>query len=584
MIAKIADRYAMTKQGARDLVKSVLLTVLVNVAKMLPAFVLSYALTGIIRALTTGGDVRERLIPSVIGGVVALALLYVTFLLQYRSLYVTTYAESGKRRIALAELLRHLPLSFFGKRDLSDLTSTMMSDCELLEKAFSHFYPQMIGTYVSTVCIAIAMLLYEWRMALALLWVVPVSVVLVYASRYFQKTYMVKNVEARRAATDALQELLEKVPDIRACNRKEAYLAELYEKMDAAEAVNRKSELVTGSIVTAAQTFLKVGIATTVLAGITLLSGGEISLTVFLMFLIAATRFYDPLGGLFANMAAVFATQVRIDRMRVIQNEKQMTGSAEFAPANYDIRFDHVTFSYQDDEEMRENVLRDVSFTAKQGEVTALVGPSGGGKSTATKLAARFWDPQEGSVTIGGVDVKTIDPEVLLTDIAIVFQDVVLFADSVMENIRIGRRGATDEEVMEAARLARCDEFVRKLPEGYNTMIGENGAKLSGGERQRISIARAMLKDAKVILLDEATASLDVENESAVQSALTGLIRDKTVLIIAHRMRTVMNADRIVVLAEGRVQESGTPKELGAGEGMFSQMVRLQSESLAWEA
>ena len=583
MIGKIADRYAMTEQGARDFVKSVFLTVLVNIAKMLPVFVLSYALTGIIDALTDGGDVRARLIPSVAGGIIALAVLYVTFLLQYRSLYVTTYAESGKRRIALAELLRHLPLSFFGKRDLSDLTSTMMNDCELLEKAFSHFYPQMIGTYVSTILIAMAMLVYEWRMALALLWVVPVSVLLVYASRYFQKSYMLKNVEARRAATDALQELLETVPDIRACNRKEAYLAGLNAKLDAAEAVNRKSELVTGSIVTAAQTFLKVGIATTVLTGITLLSEGAISLTVFLMFLIAATRFYDPLGGLFANMAAVFATQVRIERMRVIQNEKQMTGSADFAPEDYDIRFDHVTFSYQDDEGLQETVLRDVSFIAKQGEVTALVGPSGGGKSTATKLAARFWDPQEGSVTIGGVDVKTIDPEVLLTDFAIVFQDVVLFADSVMENIRIGRRDATDEEVMDAARLAQCDAFVRKLPEGYDTMIGENGAKLSGGERQRISIARAILKNARIILLDEATASLDVENESAVQIALTGLIRDKTVLIIAHRMRTVMNADRVVVLAEGSVQETGTPEELTAHDGLFARMIKLQSENLAWE-
>ncbi|MBR0163994.1 MAG: ABC transporter ATP-binding protein [Lachnospiraceae bacterium] len=577
MIAKIADRYAMTKQGARDFVKSIFLTVLVNISKMLPVFVLSYALTGIIDALGNGGDVKARLIPSVTGSVIALVVLYVTFLVQYRSLYVTTYAESGKRRIALAELLRHLPLSFFGKRDLSDLTSTMMSDCELLEKAFSHFYPQMIGTYVSTILIAIAMLVYEWRMAVALLWVVPVSVVLVYASRYFQKSHMVKNVEARRTATDALQELLEKVPDIRACNRNEAYLAELDGKLDAAEAVNRRSELVTGSIVTAAQTFLKVGIATTVLAGITLLSGGVISLTVFLMFLIAATRFYDPLGGLFANMAAVFATQVRIERMRVIQNEKQMTGTTAFSPANYDIRFDHVTFSYQDSEDGSETVLKDVSFTARQGEVTALVGPSGGGKSTATKLAARFWDPQEGSVLIGGIDVKTVDPEVLLTDVAIVFQDVVLFADTVMENIRIGKKDATDEEVTEAARLAQCDEFVRKLPEGYNTMIGENGAKLSGGERQRISIARAMLKGAKVILLDEATASLDVENESAVQTALTGLIKDKTVLIIAHRMRTVMNADQIVYLSEGKVQETGTPKELMSRGGLFARMVRLQA-------
>ena len=570
MIERIRKKYAMTEKGAKDYVTAVFWSVLVNISKMLPVGVLATALSGIVEALTNGSDPRAGLTRFLVAGVLALTALFVTFLIQYKALYEATYRESANRRIRLAEVLRQLPLSFFGNRDLTDLTTTIMGDTETLEKAFSHFYPAMHGALISTALISAGMLLYDWRMALALLWVVPASLLMVYLSRRMEKRHIKKGLVTRRAATDAMQEVLECAPEIKACNQKARYIADLNRRLDEAEQDTIRGELFTGSVVTAAQSFLKLGIATTVLTGVTLMSRGDLALIPFLMFLIAATRVYDPIGSMFANMAAVFACEVRIERMQGIENEKRMTGMTEYDPDGCDIRFEHVTFAYRE----KEDVLRDVSFIAKQGQVTALVGPSGGGKTTVSRLAAR----------LGGVDVSTVDGEVLLENYAIVFQDVVLFADTVMENIRLGKRDATDEEVLAAAKAAQCDAFVSKLPDGYHTLIGENGSRLSGGERQRISIARAILKDAPVILLDEATASLDVENETAVQAALSGLIKDKTVLIIAHRMRTVMNADQIVLLSGGRVAEMGSPAELLKKNGLFRHMAQLQSESMEWTA
>ena len=577
MIKRISKKYAMTEKGAKDYVAAVFWSVLVNISKMLPVGVLAAAFSGIAQALTDGTDPRAGLTRFIMTGILA---LFVTFLIQYRALYDATYRESANRRIRIAEVLRRLPLSFFGKRDLTDLTTTIMADTETLEKAFSHFYPAMYGALISTTMVAAGMLIYDWRMALALLWVVPVSLLTVYLCRRLEKRHIKKGLTPRRAATDAMQEVLECAPEIKACNRKEMYLAELNHKLDEAERDNIRGELFTGSVITAAQSFLKLGIATTVLTGVILISSGSLTMIPFLLFLIAATRIYDPIGSMFANMAAVFACEVRIERMKEIGNEKRMTGLTKYRPNGYDISFEHVTFAYRENED----VLKDVSFTAKQGQVTALVGPSGGGKSTAARLAARFWDPSEGTVRLGGVDVSTVDAETLLEKYAIVFQDVVLFADTVMENIRIGRRGATDAEVLAAAKAAQCDAFISGLPDGYHTLIGENGSRLSGGERQRISIARAILKDAPVILLDEATASLDVENETAVQAALSGLIQDKTVLIIAHRMRTVMHADQIVLLSGGHVTEIGRPADLLEKNGLFRHMAQLQSESLEWMA
>ena len=578
MIERIRKKYAMTEKGAKDYVAAVFWSVLVNISKMLPVGVLATALSGIVEALTNGTDPRAGLTRFLAAGVLALAALFVTFLIQYKALYEATYRESANRRIRLAEVLRQLPLSFFGKRDLTDLTTTIMGDTETLEKAFSHFYPAMHGALISTALISAGMLLYDWRMALALLWVVPASLLMVYLSRRMEKRHITKGLVTRRAATDAMQEVLECAPEIKACNQKARYIADLNRRLDEAERDTIQGELFTGSVVTAAQSFLKLGIATTVLTGVTLMSRGDLSLIPFLMFLIAATRVYDPIGSMFANMAAVFACEVRIERMQEIENEKRMTGLTEYDPDGYDIHFEHVTFAYRE----KEDVLRDVSFTAKQGQVTALVGPSGGGKTTVSRLAARFWDYQKGSITVGGMEVSRIDPEKLMSLYSIVFQDVTLFDNTILENIRLGRKGATDEEVLAAAKLANCEEFAEKLPDKWNTNIGENGCALSGGERQRISIARAFLKDAPIILLDEATASLDVENETAIQEALSRLIKHKTVLIIAHRMRTVAGADKIVVLSDGVVAEQGAPDALYARNGQYTHMVDLQTESQSW--
>ncbi len=578
MIGKIQHIYALTERGAKDLVKATLWTVAANLSLMLPVGLLIMALQDIIDALMSGGDPAAEIWSITALGAGLLVLIYIVHWFQYKALYIATYIESANRRIGLGEKLRQLPLSFFGQRDLSDLTATMMSDCSALEQAFSHFVPQLWGTIISTVLIAIGMLTMDWRMGLAVLWVLPVAFLLTAGSRWLQDRFGTRNFLAKRAATDSLQELLETVKDIKACNQKEKYLHGLDEKMDEAERATVRSELVTGTCVTSAQAFLKLGLATTVLVGVNLLVGGSLELATLLIYLIAASRLYDPISTTLANMAAVFSSQIKIQRMREIEQQPVQTGTKSYTLKNYDIAFDRVKFAY----DQREGVLADVSFTARQGEVTALVGPSGGGKSTAAKLAARFWDVDGGRITLGGVDVSTVEPEALLKNYAIVFQDVVLFRDTVMENIRLGRRDASDQEVLAAARAAQCDTFVQKMPEGYQTMIGENGATLSGGERQRISIARALLKNAPVILLDEATASLDVENESAVQAALSGLVQDKTVLIIAHRMRTVMGADKVVVLAGGKVAEMGCPEDLVKKGGIFAHMVALQTQSQSW--
>lgn len=578
MIEKIQKTYVLTKQGAKDLIKATLWTTMANLSLMFPVGLLISALNNMIGALLMGEDLKHGIYSFVVGGALLLAVIYIVHLFQYKALYIATYIESANRRIRLGEILRALPLSFFGKRDLSDLTATMMSDCSSLEQAFSHFIPQMWGTILSTIVIFAGMLAMDWRMGLAVLWVVPVSCIMVFGSRWLQDKFSNKCLLAKREATDSLQELLETVKDIKACNRKEVYLAGVHEKLRLAEKATIRSELAAGTCVTAAQAFLKIGLATTVLVGIKLLINGSLELTMFLIYLIAASRLYDPISTMYANIAAVFSAKVKIDRMREIEEVPIQTGSKLYEPKNYDICFDQVKFAYHEGE----GVLENVSFTARQGEVTALVGPSGGGKSTAAKLAARFWDVVSGKITVGGVDVSSVEPETLLENYAIVFQDVVLFRDTVMENIRLGSHDASDEAVFAAAKAAQCDEFIRKLQDGYQTIIGENGCNLSGGERQRISIARALLKDAPIILLDEATASLDVENETAVQKALSGLVKNKTVLVIAHRMRTVMGADKVVVLADGRVAQMGRPEELMIKDGMFRRMVDLQAESQNW--
>ncbi|WP_326975486.1 ABC transporter ATP-binding protein [Caproicibacter sp. BJN0012] len=578
MIRRLQRVFALTEKGAKDLVLATLLTVAANLSLILPVGLLVTALGRIIEAFQRGSDPSAGVWKYTAAAAILVAVVYIVHWFQYKSLYVATYIESANRRVTLGEKLRELPLSFFGQRDLSDLTATIMSDCSALEQAFSHYIPQLFGTVISTVLVAVGLLFVDWRMGLSVVWVIPFSALLVFGSRWLQDKYGTRSILAKRAATDGLQELLETVKDIKACNRKQTYMDSLETKFAGVEKAAIRSELASGVSVSSAQAFLRLGVATTVLVGVNLLVAGQLSLTVFLIFLITAAQLYDPLNICFMNLAATFNAKLQIERMRAIEEQPVQTGSDRYSPDGYGIAFDHVRFAYNENE----GVLEDVSFTAKQGEVTALVGPSGGGKSTAAKLAARFWDVNGGRITLGGVDVSTVEPEALLKNYSIVFQDVVLFHDTVLENIRLGRRNATDAEVLAAAKAAQCDEFVQKMPDGYRTVIGENGSTLSGGERQRISIARALLKDAPVILLDEATASLDVENETAVQKALSGLIRNKTVLIIAHRMRTVMGADKVVVLSDGKAVQTGRPAELLREEGLFRRMVQLQSESQDW--
>ena len=578
MTQKLQHWFALSETGAKDLTKAVLWCFVCNLSLMFPVGVVLLTAQHLLDCLETGGSPMENFWLCTGAALAVLALLFVLHWFQYASLYLATYQESANRRVSLAEHLRKLPLSFFGSRDLSDLTATMISDCSSLDQMFSHYVPQLFASLLSTLVIGVCMFLCNWRMALAVLWVVPAAVLLTAGSKKIQDAFGTKSILNKRAVADCIQEGLETIRDIKACSRQETYLDMLEKKLAAMERGSIRSELATGVFVCSAQAFLRIGLATTVLTGSALLLNGALSFPYFLGFLFAAARLYDPLGLVLQNIAATFSAKLQIDRMRAILEQPVQEGSVDFTPQSYDIVFDHVRFAYQEGT----GVLEDVSFTAKQGEVTALIGPSGGGKSTACKLAARFWDVDGGAVSLGGTDVSTVDPETLLKSYSMVFQDVVLFRDTILENIRLGRRGATDEEVLAAARAAQCDEFVQKLPQGYQTVVGENGSTLSGGERQRISIARALLKDAPVVLLDEATASLDVENESAVQAALSQLLRDKTVLIIAHRMRTVAGADKVVVLENGRVAQQGTPAELLAQGGLYRRMVELQQESAGW--
>ena len=575
LVKTIQKKTASSKQGAKGIIKGIIACAFQNMAFMLPTTLLYFLVSDMLGGGVQGG----RITFYVVGCVICFALIFLTTWFQYNNTYFTTYEESGKRRLSLAERLRKLPLSFFGKRDLADLTSTIMSDCEVIEKSTSHFIPGLFGSLISTILIAAGLFVFDWRMALAALWVIPVSVLIVILSYKVQDKVLVKFMTAKMSCADGIQEYIETVRDLKANNAEGNYLSGLKNKIKGVEKSNIKAELTTAVFVTGAGMVLKLGIATVALVGSALLVNGTLGVLTFFMFLLVASRLYDPMQAALQNLAAIIAMRTNVARMNEILEYPVQTGNDTLTNSGYDVVFDHVGFAYPGGEV----VLKDVSFTAKQGEVTALVGPSGGGKTTVSRLAARFWDIRKGKITVGGMDVAEIDPEKLMSLYSIVFQDVTLFDNTIMENIRLGKKGETDEEVMSAARLANVDEFAEKLPDKWNTNIGENGCELSGGERQRISIARAFLKDAPVILLDEATASLDVENETMIQSALSRLIKDKTVLVIAHRMRTVAGADKIVVLADGVVAEQGKPSELYNKNGIYARMVDLQSASGKWK-
>ncbi len=574
MIKTLQRRFALSRQGAVDLIKGCLACVAQDISFMLPVGLLYYFVID----MMNGGVNGNRIVFYAVGALVCLALICIVTRFQYNATYLATYVESGVRRISLAEQLRKIPLSFFGKKDLADLTNSIMSDCATLETAFSHFVPTLAGSLISTTLIGICLFAYDWRMALAAVWVLPIAFAITFFSARIQEYFQSRLVKADVALEEGVQECIESLQDLKANNAEETYLKGLGKKIDDVEKRHIIAELGVAIFVVSSTLILKFGIATVALAGSALLIQGEIDIPLFFMFLLVASRLYAPLEGALQNLAAVLSTKTNINRMNEILDHPIQTGSNKVSNKGYDIVFDHVGFSYN----TGETVLNDVSFTAKQGEVTALVGSSGGGKTTVSRLAARFWDINKGKITVGGMDISKIEPETLLSLYSIVFQDVTLFNNTIMENIRIGRKDAADEEVIAAARLANCEEFAEKLPDGYNSMIGENGCELSGGERQRISIARAFLKNAPIILLDEATASLDVENETLIQAALSRLIKDKTVLVIAHRMRTVSGADKVVVLSDGSVAEQGTPEELMNTGTIYPHMVKLQMISQDW--
>ncbi len=573
MIEKLMHKYALSKQGASDMIKAIISATISNIILMVPVALLYYLVRDYM-----AGNLGDKVIFYVAGCLITFVLIGISTYVQYNATFLSTYVESGVRRVTLAEKLRKIPLSFFGKKDLSDLTSTIMNDCAQMETASSHFIPELFGACISTALIAIGLFFFDWRMAIAALWVLPVSFLIVGCSGKVQKSLNKKQMVLKMACADGIQECLENVRDLQAYNTQEDYMKGLTAKIKAVEKHAIVTELGTAVFVGSSQMILKLGIATVALVGGVLLAKGELDILTFFMFLMVVSRIYDPMQVSLQNLAAVIASGVQSDRLDEILSHEVQDGTNTMKHDGYNIEFSNVGFSY----ETGDVVLKDVSFVAKQGEVTALIGPSGGGKTTVSRLASRFWDANRGSITVGGMDISKVDPETLMSLYSIVFQDVTLFNNTILENIRIGKMDATDEEVIAAAKLAHCDEFAEKLSDGWNTVIGENGSELSGGERQRISIARAFLKDAPIILLDEATASLDVDNETMIQESLSRLIKDKTVMIIAHRMRTVANADKIVVLKDGVVAESGTPSELDAKDGIYANMVKTQNLAADW--
>ncbi|MBQ5465150.1 MAG: ABC transporter ATP-binding protein [Fibrobacter sp.] len=568
----IKNRFVLSDEGTKTFIKGVFWTTWHYLSLMLPlSFVFLFLKEFMAKMQNPSAEPQNFWIYIVIAVVIYL-VMYFIYALSYDSTYESVYSECKKRRITLAEKLRKLPLAFFGKKDLSDLTSTIMNDVNALEMIFSHAVPEIFAVAAMLVICAVALIIYNPLMAAALLWVAPFAGLLIYLSRKLQFKNFKHTYNAARVITEDIQESLENIQEIKSYCEEESVSKALDDHSKFYEKSQIKGEFMSGVILNGAQIFLKFGLASVLIFGSILLAQDKLSVFDYLVYIVCASTIYSPIYLVLNNMTELFFLDVRLKRFKEMDDMEIQRGSTKFEPADYDIEFKNVDFYYNEEKQ----VLKKASFTAKQGEITALVGPSGSGKTTAAKLAARFWDIQGGTITLGGEDISRIDPETLLKNFSIVFQDVVLFNASIRDNIRIGKRDATDEEILRAAKLANCDEFVQKLPQGYDTVIGENGDTLSGGERQRISIARAILKDAPIVLLDEATASLDVENESKIQQSISELVQNKTVIIIAHRMRTIANADKVVVLQNGQVVEAGSPAELKAKGGLFSKMLKLQ--------
>ena len=559
----------MSEQGAKNLQKSIFSHTILNLTKMFPpiiGFVFLFQYLGSLEGIPA--PVELTLVDYIVIILVMLLVMFFVARWDYVRLYDNVYNESANSRIDIANRLKKLPLSYFGKRDVSDLSATMMSDLNLYEQIFSHSVPHIYATSISTVIISVMILDYNWQLGLAALWVIPVSLLLFSLSKKKQRNDVNAYVKTSRDVLDGLQEQIDQIQEIKSYNLEERTLNEFYHKIDGNTRNKVKIELSAGIATALAGMLMKLGIVSVAIVGANMLIAGQINILVYIAYLILTASIYVPIEGILSFMAMIVTLDGVVARIKEIKTMPIQEGKQEMNPRDYSIDFKDVVFGYED-----YTVINGVSFTAKQGEVTALIGASGSGKTTLTKLAARFWDIQQGKILLGGEDISQIDPETLLKNYAIVFQDVVLFNASIKDNIRIGKKGATDEEVTRVAKIARCDEFIDRMPDGIDTVIGENGERLSGGERQRISIARALLKDAPIILMDEATASLDVENESLIQEALSELIKEKTVIVIAHRMRTIRGANKIVLLHQGKIEAMGTDAELQVQSATYRKML-----------
>ena len=569
MVSYFMKKYAMSEKGALNLKKAIFSHTLVNLTKLFApmiAFMFLFQYIGILKSIESYNFTSVHYIALI---VVMMIVMFLIARWDYVRLYTNVYNESANSRIELAEKLKKLPLSYFGKRDLADLAETMMNDMNLYETIFSHAVPHIYSTVISTSIIALMLIFYNWKLALAALWVIPISILIIFLSKKSQKKIVQGWIDDNRKVFDNLQENIEQIEQIKSYNLEDRMLNDFFEKLNASTKQKTKGEVVAGTLTGIATAILKLGIISVAVIGVNMLMAGEVSVLVYIAFLMLTASIYLPIEGIITFMSMIVMLDAVVGRIKEIKTMPVQEGKKDIDIKNYDIEFKDVYFGYDD-----YSVINGVSFTAKQGEITALIGSSGSGKTTLTKLAARFWDIDKGKILIGGEDIGKIDPETLLKNFSIVFQDVILFNSSIKDNIKIGKKDATDEEIIRAAKIARCYEFIDKMPDGIDTVIGENGQRLSGGERQRISIARAILKDAPIILLDEATASLDVENESLIQEALSELIKEKTAIVIAHRLRTIRNANKIVLLNAGKIEAIGTDEELCKSSEFYKAMLR----------
>lgn len=569
MVSYFMKKYAMSEKGALNLKKAIFSHTLVNLTKLFApmiAFMFLFQYIGILKSIESYNFTSVHYIALI---VVMMIVMFLIARWDYVRLYTNVYNESANSRIELAERLKKLPLSYFGKRDLADLAETMMNDMNLYETIFSHAVPHIYSTAISTSIIALMLIFYNWKLALAALWVIPISILIIFLSKKSQKKIVQGWIDDNRKVFDNLQENIEQIEQIKSYNLEDRMLNDFFEKLNASTKQKTKGEVVAGTLTGIATAILKLGIISVAVIGVNMLMAGEVSVLVYIAFLMLTASIYLPIEGIITFMSMIVMLDAVVGRIKEIKTMPVQEGKKDIDIKNYDIEFKDVYFGYDD-----YSVINGVSFTAKQGEITALIGSSGSGKTTLTKLAARFWDIDKGKILIGGEDIGKIDPETLFKNFSIVFQDVILFNSSIKDNIKIGKKDATDEEIIRAAKIARCYEFIDKMPDGIDTVIGENGQRLSGGERQRISIARAILKDAPIILLDEATASLDVENESLIQEALSELIKEKTAIVIAHRLRTIRNANKIVLLNAGKIEAIGTDEELCKSSEFYKAMLR----------